>query len=120
MATVNAKVMEMVQREIQADSSVTNETLFERAKTIDRKVGKLSKREFNARYPLQVRRRIAPARRRRSAPAADRKAEARRAAVRKILLDYGKAIAAAEGKADMVDLIAGLDSYVDRLVAAAR
>jgi hypothetical protein len=121
MADGNEKVMEMVRREIGADPTVTNETLFDRARRIDKKIGALTKREFNARYPLQARRRVAPAAgRRRQKPASTRKAEAKRAAVREILLDFARAVAAAEGKAEMLDLVAGADAYVERLAGAAR
>ncbi|NIV55499.1 MAG: hypothetical protein GWN02_10000, partial [Gemmatimonadetes bacterium] len=45
-----------------------------------------------------------------------RAAEPDRVAIRAVLLDFGRAVAAAEQKADVVDVIGGVDKYVDRVV----
>lgn len=57
MAETNPKVMAMIERELGKDPSISNEALLEKAKKIDAAVGRLSARQFNARYPLQVKRR---------------------------------------------------------------
>ena len=57
MAATNPKVMAMIERELAKNPSISNEALLEKAKKIDGSVGELSARQFNARYPLQVKRR---------------------------------------------------------------
>ncbi|HEX7049759.1 MAG TPA: hypothetical protein VF188_06055, partial [Longimicrobiales bacterium] len=41
-------------------------------------------------------------------------------AVRDVLLQFAKEVAKAEGKADFVDVIGGVDRYVDRVLKAVR
>lgn len=55
----NERVMEMVEEALREDPDVSNEQLQERAAEIDPRVGELSPRSFNARYPLQVKRKRA-------------------------------------------------------------
>jgi hypothetical protein len=119
MASVSEKVMNMVRDEISKNAKVTNQELFEKARKMDKEVAGLSSRQFNARYPLQVRRRAAGTKRRPGGRRAGRKsaAEKSRNEFRAILLQFGKAVAGAE-KADMVEVVSGVDSYVDRLVKA--
>lgn len=57
MAETNPKVMAMIEAELAKDPSISNDELLAKAKKIDRSVGNLSARQFNARYPLQVKRR---------------------------------------------------------------
>lgn len=57
MAETNPKVMAMIEAELARDPSISNDELLAKAKKIDRSVGNLSARQFNARYPLQVKRR---------------------------------------------------------------
>jgi hypothetical protein len=57
MAATNPKVMAMIEAELAKDPSISNEALLQKAKKVDRSVGQLSARQFNARYPLQVKRR---------------------------------------------------------------
>jgi len=177
MAETNARVMDMVRKEIEKDPSVASEALYEKAKKVDRSIGDLSVRQFHARYPLQVKRARANARKRRGGTAAAKKAgrgAAKKAAkrpgrprgrprgrpptkktaarktaapvkqgrrrgrppgtgklqrrsggtgtdaVRGLLLQFARDVAAAEGKADVVDVIGGVDGWVDRLIAAAK
>jgi hypothetical protein len=128
MADVNPKVMEMIAEEIKKNPDVSNPELLEKAKKIDRSVGKLTPRQFNARYPLQVKRAMKPRKRTRrkaaSKPSGKRSARSASAngdrdKVRAILLDLAKDIANAQGKGDVVDVIAGIDRYVDRVLKAA-
>lgn len=130
MAEANPKVMDMVQAELAKNPDISNKELFQKAKSVDKSVGKLTARQFNARYPLQVKRAMKPAKKksRRAAPA--RKAPARRQRgaaaqdggrdrVRTILLELARDVANAQGKGDVVDVIAGIDRYVDRIIKAA-
>lgn len=149
MADANSKVMEMIKAELKKNADISNAELFEKATKIDKDIGKLSPRQFNARYPLQVKRSMKPRKRRsKGAKAARGKASksagragsgARTAArspassrggadggpgnagrdrVRAVLLELARDIANAEGKGDVVDVVAGIDRYVDRVVRA--
>jgi hypothetical protein len=136
MAEANPKVMEMVQAELAKNPNVSNAELFEKAKGVDKAVGKLSARQFNARYPLQVKRTMAPKAKkpRRPAAAKERKAatggrgrrekaaapqDSGRDRVRTTLLELARDVANAQGKGDVVDVIVGIDRYVDRVIKAA-
>jgi hypothetical protein len=203
MAETNARIMDMVRREIDKNPSISSEQLYEMAKKSDNSIGGLSVRQFHARYPLQVKRAAANARkarrggaakktgarrgrppgktgrkaggrkagragtakkaRRGRPPGSGRKGTAKRAttkratakratakraaakrgstgtgrgpgrprrtaaaapagpgrdAVRSLLLQFARDIAGAEGKADVVEVIGEVDSWVDRVVAA--
>ncbi|MYC88033.1 MAG: hypothetical protein F4X22_07330 [Gemmatimonadales bacterium] len=58
---MNENVMEFIKLELTKDPGVSNATLFEGAKLIDKAIGKLNPRQFHAKYPLQVKRRMAGA-----------------------------------------------------------
>jgi hypothetical protein len=199
MADTNARIMDMVRKEIAKNPSISSQALFDKAKKADKQIGDLSVRQFHARYPLQVKRAGAIARkaggrgraaakkagagrgrggarkagrvgrppkkagagrggarkagrvgrppgkkaaRRGRPPGSGKKAAAKSAApngrrrgrppraaaagapgrdaVRSLLLQFARDIAAAEGKADVVELIGSVDRWVDRLLAAAR
>ncbi|HEX9107451.1 MAG TPA: hypothetical protein VF832_09485, partial [Longimicrobiales bacterium] len=69
MAKDDTRVEDFVREELQKNPHATTAELFEKAKKLDRTVGKLSIRQFHARYPLQVKRQAAalrPRRRRRA------------------------------------------------------
>lgn len=174
MAEVNDRVMAMVEKELLANPSTTNEELRAKAEKLDSSIAGLGARQFNARYPLQVKRRNQPKRPRRArksttaggrkgakttaggrkstkrgaagrkgrksatagaAAGAGRKAgrrpgrpagsgatraagsEATRARVRGAMLDFARDLASADG-AGLVDVIAGVDRYVDRVMKA--
>ena len=131
MADANPKVMEMIEAELKKDSDISNAELFEKARKVDKGVEKLSPRQFNAMDPLQVKRALKPRKRRARKPKASRSkrpkgGRARSAAnggprdrVREVLLELAKDIANADGKGDVVDVVAGIDRYVDRVVKAA-
>jgi hypothetical protein len=146
MAEANLKVMEMIAAELKKNPGVSNQELFEKAKSMDKAIGKLSPRQFNARYPLQVKRTMAPkkpaaakgTRRGRgrkagaganatggapssTSPVRGRKGAADadpRGKVRGVLLELARDVANAQGKGDVVDVIMGIDRYVDRVVKA--
>lgn len=118
MATTEDKVMKMVEKELRQNPDVSNEELFKKAKDVDSSVEDLSLRQFHAKYPLQVKRRLAPKRprsatrrRRRS-----RKKDVDREAIRQSLLRFAKDVSAAEGKAETIDVLSNVDRYVEELV----
>lgn len=131
MAEANPKVMTMIEAELKKNPDITNPELFDKAKGIDKNVGKLSPRQFNARYPLQVKRTMAPKKARRGRPAASARARGgastssrapadgkRREKVRAVLADLARDVASAQDKGKLVDVVMGLDRYVDRVVKA--
>jgi len=119
MAAVNEKVMAMVQNELEKNPSISTQELFEKAKKLDKDVANLSRRQFNARYPLQIKRKATVTAGPRRRPRARRRGAEMHEAIRGILLQFAKDIAAAEGKADVVDVIGGVNKYVERVVKAA-
>lgn len=56
MAEISSRVLNMVRRRILQDPAVTNDVLFAAAVEIEPHMQDLSPRQFNARYPLRVRR----------------------------------------------------------------
>lgn len=119
MAKTDDKVMSMVEKEIKSDSDVTVEELYEKAKKVNSGIGKLSLRQFNARYPLQVKRRMSPkGSRKRGTKKKARKDGGSRDAIRSVLLELARDVASAEGKGDLVDLVANVDRYVDKVEKA--
>jgi hypothetical protein len=120
MAESNPKVMAMIEAEIKKNPDVSNPELLDKAKKIDKGVAKLSPRQFNAMYPLQVKRALKPARpRKRKKPASSRPAGgANRDKVRAVLLALARDVVNAQGKGELVDVVAGIDRYVDRVLKA--
>lgn len=115
-APADDKVMELVEKQLRKNPEVTNEELFEKAKGVDPSVGELSLRQFHAKYPLQVKRKLAPKTGRRSRRSRRRAQEVDREALRQALLKFAKDISAAEGKAETIELLANLDDYVTELI----
>jgi len=115
MAVVNDRVMKMVREEIEKRPDVTSPELFEKAKKLDRGIRSLSARQFNATYPLQIRRSLAP-RRRRARPRAQAIAETgSRDRVRHVLLDFARAVAGAKDPGSLVEVIGSIDAWVERV-----
>lgn len=147
MAQQEDRVMALVEKELDANPNVSNQELLEKAKKLNPAVGRLTLRQFNARYRLQIKRRrarerpsptpapAAAARRRARAPvaAAAQKPRAARATgaprstpagvdrdrIRGVFLRFAKDLARAEGKAEMVDLIGSVDKHVDQVIRLA-
>ena len=137
-----AAVMEYVERTLEANPGIANADLFAGAREIDPSVGQLTGRQFHARYPLQVKARLARA----AAPALETPPEPEVAmaeeptapdlssagegdpeappgdplAVRRLLLDLSKELANAESKAEVIGVMARLDDYVAEIMEAAR
>lgn len=126
MAKVDEKIMKLVEDEMEKKPDVAVTELFEKAKAASPEMKKLTLRQFNARFPLQVKRRKnraagGGARRgggRRKARGRGRQ-EADREAVRSAFLSFAMAITAAEDKKDLVKVLAGVDKYVDDAVRGA-
>lgn len=116
------KVMELVERRLAKQPDLETSELYEEAKKADPAIGDLTLRQFHARYPLQVKRRQAAARgggrRRSKARRRRREAALDRSAVRQSLLRFAQDISAAEGKADVIDVLANIDRYVDEIAGA--
>lgn len=147
MAHVDEKVMEFVESELKQDSDFATKDLFERAKARFNSIKDLSVRQFHARYPLQVKRRMSLAeadkdsgnkkkkspkkrsrtiRRPRGSKAAAATAATAptspngdREAVRKALLQFASDLSAAEERKDLVKVLADVDRYVDKVLKAA-
>ncbi|MEJ2502482.1 MAG: hypothetical protein P8177_04060 [Gemmatimonadota bacterium] len=127
MADVNPEVMDMITKELKKNPDTSNPELLAKAKKIDESVGDLTARQFNARYPLQVKRamkprkaapRKAPRKPKRTRSAGNAAASGDRDRIRGVLLELARDVANAQGKGDVVDVIAGIDGYVDRVAKA--
>ncbi len=129
MPEVDEKVMKYVADVLKKTPDIALEELYQRTKRAHGSVGQLSKRQFNGRYPLQVKRRRALAargkqplstkepsgqkRRRKSPPASS---GAPRDVVRHVLLGFAADLAAAEERKDLVRVLAAVDRYVDQVL----
>jgi hypothetical protein len=148
MPDTNDRVMAMIEKEIQANPDISNDDLRSKAEKLDDAVARMSARQFNATYPLQVKRRLRPRRRggRKAAKAAKRgrkagsagsggrkrgrppKASAgvargggRDASARDRVRTVLVAFASDLASADgagLVRVIAGVDGYVERVMKA--
>ena len=146
MPDTNDRVMAMIEKELQANPDISNEDLRVKAEKLDDSVARMSARQFNARYPLQVKWRMRPRRRagrkragtkgarggaatsgrKRGRPAkgsADTRSAGRvdssaRDRVRSVLVGFASDLASADG-AGLVRVIAGVDGYVDKVMKAA-
>jgi len=155
MPETNDRVMAMIEKEIAANPDISNEDLRAKAEKVDSSVSRMSARQFNATYPLQVKRRMRPRRARKASKGAKRGGNqanggARKAGrpagtgrkrgrppksataggaggstgrgdardrVRGVLVAFARDLASSDG-AGLVDVIAGVDSYVDRVMKA--
>ena len=128
MPEVDQKVMRYVEDVLKKSPDITLDDLYQRTVKIHASVGQLNKRQFNGRYPLQVKRRRA-LEARGSAPASKKEAPTRvprrrrpvpsgepREVVRQVLLGFAMDIAAAEQRKDLVKVLAGVDRYVDQVL----
>lgn len=135
MPATNEKVMEMVRKELDADPDAENKDLYRKAEKLDASIGDLSLRQFHARYPLQVKRKRAA--KKRSSKSSARKTGGKRTSkkkkkrtrkaakgavdrqsIRSTLLQFARDVSAADGKAEMIDLLGNVDDYVEDVVGA--
>lgn len=140
MATRSQKVWDMVVERLEKEPAVDWVELKQDAEKLDQSIAKLTQRQFNARYPLQASRMLKQGgvvREAAEAPAGQEivatvrshrnsrrgrkpKIEERRARAREILLAYAQELVQVESKAEVVEAIAKLDDYLDRLETAYR
>ncbi len=141
MADNSDKVLALVEAELKKNPGATTEELQLVAKKKYPSAGKLSKRQFNARYALQIKRRKprgegvkkavkAPRRGRRKVAVTEATVKVRaprgrkaaavaaaasfdRDAVRQQFLRFASDITAAESRRDLVRVLASVDKYVD-------
>jgi hypothetical protein len=130
MAEVDEKVMRFVEETIEKRPEIQLEELFEKAKSVSDSVEGLSKRQFNARYPLQVKRRKSQASkgkatRRKGNAGSSRTARGARGrrgsmgpreSVRQVFLQFATDITGAEDRKDLVRVLASVDAYVDQVL----
>ena len=128
MPEVDEKVMKFVEDILKKNPKIQLEDLFERTKEFKSSIGRLSKRQFNSRYPLQVKRRKALAAkargggRKKPSSSSGRSRRTKnvsgepRDRVRQVLLQFATDIAAAEERKDLVRVLAGVDTYVDQVM----
>ena len=130
MAEVDEKVMTFVEETLKTKPKIQLEELFEKAKGVSDSIRDLSKRQFNARYPLQVKRRRSQASKsnapRRKGGGGSRRAkrDARgrrgsngpRESVRQVFLQFATDITGAEDRRDLVRVLASVDAYVDQVL----
>jgi len=128
VAEIDPKVMKYVENALKRNPELENKELFDRVKKAHPAMRKLGSRQFNARYPLQVKRRRALAEggrrggKKRSPAGTPRRSRPRikpetpRDAVRQVFLDFATDLAAAEERKDLVQVVAGVDAYVDQVI----
>ncbi len=122
------KVMQLVETELKKNPKATAKELQQKAKAVSAAVGKLSVRQFHAKYPLQVRKKLAPKKPRRAAPKKPRRAPKARAArgqvnreaIRNTLMTFARDVSAAEGKSETIAVLGKLDNYIDAIIRATR
>lgn len=123
MPKADPKVMTLVEKELEKDPGASVTDLYEKAQAAHPSVGKLTHRQFNARYPLQVKRKKSQKsgkrrsrRRSRKTTKKDTVDGAQREKIRAAFLDFASDLAAAQERSDLVNVVAGVDKYVDRVV----
>lgn len=125
--TSDDKVMRVVEELLQKTPDMPVDQLYEHAKKASSKIGELNLRQFNARYPLQIKLRQARAkdgaakggRPRSTTPRKRRSKTENRDQVREILLGFAVSLVGAEERRDVVQVLAGVDQVVDRIVQVA-
>lgn len=135
MPAVDEQVMKFVEDLLEKEPEIRPEELFNKTKEFKSSIGRLSKRQFNARYPLQVKRKRALATQGKKAqkgassrkrtgskspkrkPSRPEKKDSPREVVRRILLEFATDITSAEERQDLVKVLARADRYVDRIVS---
>lgn len=125
MSEIDEKVLSAVEAALEKNPDATVDDLFTLAQGVSPAVAGLSKRQFHARYPLQVKRKLSPRKPRKARRAKGRPKGARRPAgtasrdaVRACFLKFASDLAAAEARKDLVRVVAGVDRYVDEVLKA--
>ena len=125
MSDIDEKVMSAVEAALKKNPEATVDELFAIAQEVNQAVAGLSRRQFHARYPLQVKRKLSPPR-----PRRPRRAEAGtrrgrkpadgsvRESVRACFLKFASDLAAADARKDLVRVVGSVDRYVDEVLKA--
>jgi hypothetical protein len=122
MSKNNAKIVALMESELGKNRGVATSDLYDMAKKLDASIGKLSLRQFHARYPLQIKRRQNRGRpsRKTKATAPRGRAKGGREGLRNVFLRFAEDLTAAEDRRDLVKVLANVDGYVDDAVKASR
>ncbi|MEX1258904.1 MAG: hypothetical protein WEG36_15010 [Gemmatimonadota bacterium] len=125
MTKKDEKILALMETELGKNPKAATQDLFDKAKAIDSAVGKLSLRQFHARYPLQIKRRRKRGRPRRKVAGVTRRrgrsaAKSGRDGLRAVFLRFAEDLTAAEDRRNLVKVLANVDQYVDDAVKAAR
>jgi hypothetical protein len=123
LAQVDEGVYSAVEAALKKKPSASVDELMEIAKRVSPAIGKLTKRQFHARYPLQVKRRMSPSkpgrrRTRKAAPKRGARGASGREAVRSAFLRFASELAGADARKDVVRVVANVDKYVDEVLKA--
>lgn len=130
------KVMQFVKDELKKTPEIATSDLFEKAKDFDAGVKQLTLRQFNARFPLQVKRKQSLAQgggrrkassgksssdgaTRRTSGRRRTKRSVRRDDVRKVFLKFAAELTEAEERRELVRVLASVDDHVDEVMEAA-
>jgi hypothetical protein len=124
VADIDDKVMQVVEAELKKNPDATVDELLDVAKKVNKSVTDLTKRQFHARYPLQVKRKLNPPKKRSSRKKKSRRSKrgspaapnGSRDQVREIFLRFASDLAAAEERKAVVRVVAGVDKYVDEVL----
>lgn len=120
MVDRNSDVMEMVKEELRQNPVVSNQVLKGKAEAIDDEIENLSARQFNARYPLQVKRRMSSARETQGTEeGATAESAAFRKELRETLVAFARDVSGAEDRGAVIDVLTNVDEYVDRIMEKA-
>lgn len=141
MASATDKVMQYVERELAKNPDVSNDTLLEGAKKIDKSVTELTPRQFHAKYPLQVKRRAGKGgakkkkkstakASRRGGASRSRRATKRKSAtttssagedrVRGVMMKFARDLSSADSQVETIEVLSNMDRYVSDIMKAAR
>lgn len=106
-------VMEVVEDAISENPDISVEALQARAAEVDPSVSDLSPRSFNARYPLQVRRRLSQEG---STSSEDSTFNGTRSDIRAALLDFARDVVSAGDRGEVIEVVNNVDDYVGRIM----
>jgi hypothetical protein len=121
VAKTDERVMKMVEQALARNPDAPGDELYERAKKMNGGIARMSRRQFHARYPLQVKRRLGGRRRRKAGgkqvvavAARGGRGNGNREAVRQVFLRFAQDVASAsETPGGLVKVILSVDRYVD-------
>lgn len=117
MVDRNPQVMDVVEEALREDPDVSNAELQDRAAEIDPRIGELSPRSFNARYPLQVKRRLSNEDSGETDSGSNEE-RGTREKIRDSLLGFARDVAGAEDRGQVIDSYRSLERRVDEVMDA--